>query len=113
MDKKQKAVKIMKITGTIIYIAVTVFLLLALLITLPDIVGEKDFGQALGGVIMLVITLIASGVYIIPVIMGGVGIAISSKIQDKKSKIYFVFMVLVPIITAIINFVTYFVLLNS
>jgi len=112
MDKRQKAIKILKIAGTIIYAATTAFLIIMFVAFLPDYIAQEKLWE-LGGIVMLIVTLSASIAYIVPIALGGVGAVISSKIQDRKSKIYFTFMIFVPIATAVANFVTYLILLKT
>ena len=76
-----------------------------------DYKAQENF-WTIGGAFSFVFSLYASILYVIPVVLGGIGAAMSSKMHDKKSKIYFVFMIFVPIATAIINFVTYMILLK-
>ncbi len=112
MKRKQKAIKALKIIGAIIYLLTTIFLIIMLVSLLADYFEGNEHWK-LGGVFVFVITLAASCAYIIPIIMGGVGTAIAIKAKDRKSKIYFLFMIFVPIITALANLITYMILLKS
>lgn len=111
MDKKKTAIKAFKIVGTIIYALATIFLIIMLSAVISDMRADKDLWE-LGGVISMVVTLIASIAYILPIILGGIGIHFSKKLEDKKSRMFFIFMICVPIVTAIANFVTYLIVLN-
>ncbi|MBO5357002.1 MAG: hypothetical protein J6A95_04465 [Clostridia bacterium] len=111
MDKKTSAIKIFKIAGAIIYALTTIFLIIMLSAVMVDMRADKDLWE-LGGALSMVITLIASIAYIIPIILGGIGTVMSGKIGDKKSKLYFIFMIFVPVVTAAANFVTYLIILK-
>lgn len=111
MDNKKTLIKAFKIAGTIIYALTTIFLIVMLTAVMIDMKADKDLWE-LGGAFSMVITLTASTAYVLPVVLGGIGTAISSKIQDRKGKIFFIFMIFVPIITAIANFVTYLIILK-
>lgn len=111
MDKKAKAIKGLKIVGTIIYLLVTIFLIVMISSVLIDYFNGNEHWK-LGGVFLLAITVAASIAYILPIILGGIGSIIASKANDKRSKLYFVFMIFVPIFTAVANFVTYLILLK-
>ena len=88
MDNKKTLIKAFKITGTIIYALTTIFLIVMLTAVMIDMKADKDLWE-LGGAFSMVITLTASTAYVLPVVLGGIGTAISSKIQDRKSKIFF------------------------
>lgn len=111
MDKKKNAIKIFKIVGTIIYALTTIFLIIMLSTFISDMVANVDLWK-LGGAISMIITLIASIAYIIPIVLGIIGVSFSKRPEDRKSKLYFIFMILVPVITAIVNLVTYLIILN-
>lgn len=111
MDNKKIVLKAFKIIGAVIYALVTAFLIIMLISVYKDYKAQENLWE-LGGVFAFMFTSIASVLYIVPVVLGGIGMFISSKIQDKKSKIYFVFMIFVPVATAIANLVTYLVLLK-
>ena len=111
MEKKKTTIKIFKIVGSIIYALATIFLIIMLSAVISDMNADKDLWE-LGGVLSMVITLVASLAYLIPIILGGIGIHISKKAEDKKSKLFCIFMIVVPFVTAIANFVTYLILLK-
>ena len=111
MDKKKTYIKTFKIIGTIIYALATIFLIIMLSAVISDMKADKDLWE-LGGAISMIVTLTASIAYILPIILGGVGIHFSKKLEDKKSKLFFIFMICMPILTAIANFVTYLIILN-
>ena len=111
MDNRKRIIKALKFAGIIVYLLTTAFLIIMLSAVIADYYAGNKHWQ-LGGAFALVITLRASIAYIIPVMLGGIGSVISSRIYDKKSKIHFTFIIFVPIVTAIINFITYLIILK-
>lgn len=111
MDKKQKTLRIFKYIGLILYILITAFLIASLAAVLADRAADKDLWE-LGGALLMIITLIASIGYIVPVTLGIIGAVISSKIQNRKSKRNCIIMIIAPLVTAIANFATYLIILK-
>ena len=60
----------------------------------------------------MLVTLLASIAYIIPIILGVVGTVISNKIKNKRSKRNCIIMIIAPLVTAIVNFATYLIILK-
>ena len=99
---KKKAIKVLKIIGTVIYAIVAVFLLVLFLTSYPTIEDGWDrLGYVLG---VIIYSIIALCIYAIPIIMGIVGTILSKKAEDKKSIIYFIFMIVLPIVTVVLFF---------
>ena len=111
MTKKEKTLRILKYIGLITYIAVTAFLVIMLCAFLPDYIAQVEFWK-LGGAICMLVTLLASIAYIIPIILGVVGTVISNKIKNKRSKRNCIIMIIAPLVTAIVNFATYLIILK-
>ena len=105
--------KKLKIVGTVFYGIITLPLLAILLWSIPSLLG-KDIGwNALGGVILMVYTsIIAFILYLVPIILGIVGLCKNKSVleldQAKHNKRYFIFMIILPIFTTLLNFVTYY-----
>lgn len=108
--------KKLKIVGTVFYLITTVPLLIILFLSMPQLLG-KDIGwNALGGVILMVYTsIIAFALYLIPIILGIIGLCKNKNVSEetpyKNNKLYFVLMIVLPIITTIINFISYYLLI--
>ena len=111
MTKNEKTLRILKYIGLITYIAVTVFLVIMLCAFIPDYTAQVEFWK-LGGAICMLVTLYASIVYIIPIILGIVCTVISNRIENKKSKRRSVIMIIAPIVTALANFLFYIIVLK-
>ena len=111
MERKQKTLKVLKTIGTVFYLLTTIFLIIMLASLISDYLAGNEHWK-LGGAFLLIITLAASIAYIIPIILGGIGVFISARLKNKRSKLYCIFMIFVPVITAIANFVTYLILLK-
>ena len=111
MTKNEKTLKALKYIGLIAYIAVTAFLVFMMCIFIPDYINKIDY-WAFGGAICMLVTLFASIAYIIPIILGVVGTIISNKIKNKRSKRNCIIMIIAPLVTAIVNFATYLIILK-
>ncbi len=108
--KNPKSISVLKIIGTIIYIITTCVLALLVIIHLPNL---EDGWDSLGYVlVVLVYSIFASVAYLAPLIMGIVGLVISAKKAPPEKKrgntVYFIFMIVLPIITLIAFFLTIF-----
>lgn len=110
MTKQEKKLKIFKYIGLIIYSLITLFMIYMLCAFIPDYIAKTDLWK-LGGAICMLVTLYASIGYIIPITLGIIGTVISKKIQNAKSKRNSILMIIVPIITTVLNFITYLILL--
>ena len=116
MDKKRKILKILKITALVFYILVTAVLLMFLIPNLPVMLGEKDLGAALGGAILMIVSLIVSAVYLIPIGIGIGGLIASRNFEGdekKKNRLHFTLFINIPLITAFLNFLAYFLALST
>ena len=114
--KKEFIMKKLKIVGTVFYSIITVPLLIILFTSIPSLAGPNDGWNALGGVILMVYTsLIAFALYLVPIILGIIGLCKNKKSQDqsktKCNKIYFIFMIVLPVFTTLVNFFVYYILL--
>ena len=108
MVEKTNAQKVLKIIGTAVYAIVTIFLIVLLATYHP---GDDQSWAKLGFVLVVIVySLVALAVYSIPIILGIVGAIISKKRQDKKSIIYFVVMIFLPLVTDALFFCTLFLL---
>ena len=113
MTKRQRANLILKIIGTAIYVLITAFLIIMLVSVLGD-KNENLNGWALGAAISLIITMIVSIGYVLPIGLGIVGLIVLRKTEEKKSKAYFIFMIIVPLLTVVLNYLSYyFITLNN
>lgn len=113
MTKRQRANLILKIIGTVIYVLITAFLMIMFFSVLKD-KNENLNGWALGAAISLIITMIVSIGYILPIGLGILGLIILKKIEKKQSKAYFIFMIIVPLLTVVLNYLSYyFITLNN
>lgn len=105
--------KKLKIVGTVFYGIITLPLLLVLFWSIPSLLG-KDIGwNALGGVILMVYTsAIAFILYLTPIIIGIVGLCKNKNVleleQAKRNKRHFVLMIILPILTTLLNFLSYY-----
>ena len=116
MDTNNKSLKGFKITGLVIYIIVTVILLLLLIPAIPDLISEEDGFAALGGVLLMVVSLCICIAYIIPVILAIIGLIKTKKLEGdekKKNKIQFIILLVTPLLTTLFNFLAYFLLLTN
>ena len=111
MTKSEKTLKVLKYVGWIVYFAVTAFLVIMLCAFIPDYIAQIEFWK-LGGAICMLVTLLASIVYIIPIILGIVCTVISNKIGNKQGKRNYVAMIIAPIVTALANFLFYLITLK-
>lgn len=111
MTKKEKTLRILKYIGLITYIAATAFLVYMMCLFLPDYIAQIEYWR-LGAVICMLVTLYASIGYIIPIVLGIIGTVMSSKMQNKKSKRNCIIMIIAPLLTAIVNFATYLIILK-
>lgn len=108
--------KKLKIAGSIFYGIVTLPLLIILFSAMPQLLGEDIGWNALGGVILMVYTsIIALALYIIPITIGIIGLCKNKKVIDlleaKRNKRYFVLMIVLPLLTTVINFTSYYLLI--
>ena len=111
MDKKQKTNLILKIVGTAIYTLITAILIVFIAEVFIDRAADEQLWE-LGGVLLMIVTLLISIAYIVPIGTGIAGVVISNRIPSKKDKIFFIFMIVIPIVTAIANFATYLIILK-
>ena len=111
MEKKKKAIKAFKIVGSIIYILTTAFLIIMLSAVISDMKADKDLWE-LGGALSMAITLIASIAYIIPMVLGIIGVRFAKKLEMNGSRVFCTLMIFVPLVTACANFVTYLIMLK-
>ncbi|MBO5286928.1 MAG: hypothetical protein J6B34_02260 [Clostridia bacterium] len=116
MEKSLKTAKVLKFVGTIVYVAMTVFLVVALIYSIPrpDPDAEIDLSK-LGYVLAVIIySIVGFFVYLIPTILGIVGIFITrKKIPEEKKRsnaIYFTLMATLPLLTDALCFCTIFLL---
>ena len=108
MTEKTKAQRVLKIIGTIIYAIVTIFLIVIFLTSYP--VGDQNLAELGFAFTIIIFSLIALGVYSIPVALGIAGAIVSKKRSDKKSIVYFVIMIFLPLVTDALFFSTLFLL---
>ncbi len=110
--KAPKSIAVLKIIGTIIYLITTCVLILLVIIHLPNL---EDGWDSLGYVlVVLVYSIFASIAYAVPLIMGIVGLVISAKKSPPEKKrgntVYFITMIILPIITLVAFFCTIFLI---
>jgi hypothetical protein len=109
--------KALKIVSAIVYSIFTAFLVMIFLVALPDLITSEDGWAALGGVVLMVYTTIGCLVYLAPIILSIVGLRKNKNVLEekphKKNKRYFVFMIVLPIVTTIINFLSYYIVLTN
>lgn len=116
MDTNRKSLKGFKITSLVIYIIVTVILLLFLVPAIPDLISDEDGWAALGGVLLMVVSLCICIAYIIPVILSIVGLVKTKQLEGEektKNKIQFILLLIAPLLTTLFNFLAYFLLLTN
>ncbi len=105
--------KRLKIIGAVFYTVVTLPLLAILFWSIPSLLGSDIGWNALGGVILMVYTsVIAFTLYLVPIIIGVVGLCKNKNVleieQAKRNKRHFVLMIILPILTTLLNFLTYY-----
>ena len=112
MTKKEKTLRVLKRVGLITYLITTAFLVFMMCLFLTDIDKSNDWWK-LGGVFVMLFSLIGSIVYIVPITLGIVGAVISRKIENKKSKRNCIIMAVVPPITVALNTLVYLAILTQ
>lgn len=104
------AMVVFQIVGTAVYVYITVVLIASFIFGFQNL-AQKGM-VVLGGVLAFLSSMFISIGYIIPVVLGGIGVFISSKMNCKKSKIYFKFMIFIPVATVIVVSFIYLILLS-
>ena len=112
MTKNEKKLKIFKCVGLGVYLLITLFMVVMLCAFIPGYIKQENDWWKLGGVIAMLYTLFASVGYVIPITLGIIGTVISKKIQNAKSKRNCILMIVAPILTTLVNFLTYVFILT-
>lgn len=112
MSKRERSVKTIKIISTIIYVAVTVFLLVVFFISLPDMLNLEDAWAGVGGALLMVFTLAVSAIYIIPIILSSVGLVIAKRNGITRGRKILALMIILPLVTTVVNFLAYYLILT-
>lgn len=106
-EKKSTALKVLKIVGTAFYVLITAVLVALLIASFPQDNGLEKLGFVL---VVIVYSLIGLGAYLIPIIIGIVGAIMAKRRDEFGSVIYFVFMIVLPLVTDALFFCSLFLI---
>ena len=109
--------KKLKITSVIFYSIYTALLLIVYFSALPDLINSDDGWNALGGVILMIYSLIGCAIYLVPIILSIIGLCKNKNLQNevlaKKNARFFWIMIILPILTTALNFIAYMIVLKN
>ena len=111
MNKGLRKFTIMKVVGTIVYLATTAVLAVVIALSFPE--DGKGLDVLAFLIVIIAYCLVGLLIYLVPMILGIVGIVLSKRIKDEKERpsiTYFAFMIALPILTVAILFSTIFLL---
>jgi hypothetical protein len=116
--------KALKITSTILYSLFLCVLIFFFAWTAHDVLTTEDGWAKVGGVIVLVVTLIGSLAFLIPAILSIIGLCITRRAEKselpfdsgrsyKRSKAHFSILILISFLTPLLNVLAYIILLKN
>lgn len=106
-EKKSTALKVLKIVGTVFYVLITAALVALLITSFPKDNGWDKLGFVL---VVIVYSLIGLGAYLIPIVIGIIGAIKSRRREEVGSMIYFIVMIILPLVTDALFFCSLFLI---
>lgn len=116
--------KTLKIISTILYALFAIALIILFLAVLSDLHTSEDGWAKVGGVIMLVLTLVGSLAFLIPIVLSIVGLCLTRRAEKKSelpngskfyknSKAHFSILILLSLLTPVLNLIAYLIVLQT